>query len=172
MLYSNNTSVQSSIRTTPYGLIYGRESGLSIEEDKEYGFDTQTYEARLKQRLCKYRSLVADQLADASRYQKRCYDKHATRNIEFKVGENVWLNVPYKEFVRDMFDQADISDIENIVVQETENADEDHNSLELDTTIELESEGDEVHDTDPALLPRRPTRISRIPTHLKDYHLY
>ncbi|KAI6648406.1 Retrovirus-related Pol polyprotein from transposon [Oopsacas minuta] len=87
MLYAYNTSVQSSIRTTPYSSIYCSEPGLSIEEDKEYSFDTQTYEVRLKQRHSKYLSLVADQLAYASRYQKRWYDKHATRNIYFKVGE-------------------------------------------------------------------------------------
>ena len=70
MLYSYNTSYHSSIQTTPYMLMYGKEPGLSVEWDKELGYEPLLYEEQLKKKLRKYNDLVTNHLEKAAVSQK------------------------------------------------------------------------------------------------------
>ena len=78
MLYSYNTSYHSSIQTTPYMLMYGREPGLSVEWDKELGYEPLLYEEQLKKKLRKYNDLVTNHLEKAAVSQKKYCDRNTS----------------------------------------------------------------------------------------------
>ena len=66
MLYSYNTSHHSSILTTPYMLMYGREPGPPFGIEKEIGYDPIGYEKQLKEKLEKCEQIVRTHLTTAA----------------------------------------------------------------------------------------------------------
>ena len=84
ILYAYNTSFQSSIETTPFNIMYGREPELPLV--KQLSFDTTTYKFQLQEKMRKCRQLVEERLINAARDQKRWYDKFANRCVKFKTG--------------------------------------------------------------------------------------
>ena len=51
--------------------MYGREPGLSVEWDKELGYEPLLYEEQLKKKLRKYNDLVTNHLEKAAVSQKK-----------------------------------------------------------------------------------------------------
>ena len=94
MLYAYNSSIQTSTKTTPFALIFGRDPGLSFEVSTELGLDPNSYESMLKRKLHRFERIVNDNLKIASENQKRWYDQNATREPRFGVGDKIWLSIP------------------------------------------------------------------------------
>ena len=64
---------------------------------------------------------------------------------------------------------ANGNDFENYAFYGQSSQDENSDNIDLDSTLELESEEEVI--TTPTLLPRRSTRIRKQPTYLQDYEL-
>ena len=60
-LYSYNTSYYSSIKTTLM-VMYGKQPGLSVEWDRELGYEPLLYEEQLKKKHRRYNDLVTNHL--------------------------------------------------------------------------------------------------------------
>jgi hypothetical protein len=88
-----NSSFQTSLRTTPFRVVYGRDPpslrSYSPEEARLPAVDAQLRECD------EFLQEVRDRLEQAQQHHKDCYDrKH--RQLEFQVGQWVWLRLLHR----------------------------------------------------------------------------
>ena len=202
MLYAYNTSIQSSTKTTPFALIFGRDPGLSFEVSTELGFDPNSYESMLKRKLHRFERIVNDNLKIASENQKRWYDQNATRESRFGVGDKIWLSIPCQSKLHPRWEGGwqvvKVLGLVNLRISHSDGRvrvvhinrtrpryqremfDEgDSNSarsimgdLNHEEVPNVESEYEPIHSSSNNIPPRRSGRQRRVPKHLEDYLLF
>ena len=95
--FAYNSAEQASTKKAPFEVVYGslpRSDMVTAEEALKYtaAKGTSLEAEELTERLRNTRAEVCQALAKAQEYQKRHYDL-SHRDIEFAVGQKVWLHV-------------------------------------------------------------------------------
>ncbi len=98
-LFSFRTSVHESTGETPFFLLYGRDCRLPVESalnqvPSRYIVDISDYKVEVVQNLSFAWSQAREHIQAAQSKQKRAYDRSASKNVSFRIGERVWIFVP------------------------------------------------------------------------------
>jgi hypothetical protein len=91
--YCYNTSYQSTLKTTPFEVVYGRAPPTLLSYQSEI-FKVAAVDRQLQERDL-FLSEIRDRLLHAQQLMKRNFDGQH-RNIEFQVGDWVWLRLHHR----------------------------------------------------------------------------
>jgi hypothetical protein len=91
--YCYNTSYQSTLKTTPFEIVYGRAPPTLLSYQSEI-FKVAAVDRQLQERDL-FLSEIRDRLLHAQQLMKRNFDGQH-RDIEFQVGDWVWLRLHHR----------------------------------------------------------------------------
>lgn len=93
--YCYNTSFHTSLKTTPFKMVYGREPPRLLDYNAGSS-QVEAVDVALEKRD-EFLAMARERLLDAQNRMKTVYDNHH-RALEFKVGDWVWLKIqPYRQ---------------------------------------------------------------------------
>jgi His(2)-Cys(2) zinc finger./Integrase core domain. len=99
-MFAYNTTIHSSTNYTPYELVFGNKPELptSILREPEFKYTYDNYLDDLTLKLRKSREIARNNISDSKQRNKVYYDRKI-KNVEFKVGQRVYL-------LREQFDKS------------------------------------------------------------------
>ena len=92
VLYAYRTATHSSTGTSPFQLMYGRQSKSSTFSSFT-GYDALQYQGTLQAKLAELQDLVEAHIVETQQCHKGIYDQN-TAERSFKIGDLVWLSIP------------------------------------------------------------------------------
>ena len=98
-LFAYCTSVQSSVKETPFFLLYGRYARLPLDVTLHTPYyrllaDMGDYKDFVTLMLPKARALAKNNLVEAQQRQKKSYDKVSKKVHDYNIGDNVYVHNP------------------------------------------------------------------------------
>ena len=97
LLFAYRSTVQDSVKESPFYLLYGRDPRLPSEKNlqimPEYPTDIDDYKSALTIHLAEAQELARTNIRDAQVKQKQQYDRHSKQS-RYKIGDRVMVHMP------------------------------------------------------------------------------